>query len=108
MSMDRRTKLRRALATRRTAGKMLLVAATFAGGGLFTLSSVVAAAPPTSPGTYGTAAPNAQCGTGAASGAFNARNTVYGPNSRAFGQSGGAGGGAAGTSNSAVCGSAPT
>ena len=69
------------------------------------------AAPPvvgTSP-----AAPNAQCGTGAASGAFNFSNQVYGPNSREFGKSGGAVGshggavgqedGAAGYLNSHVC-----
>ena len=62
------------------------------------------AAQPTTPGTYGTAATNAQCGTSAESGAFNAHNLVYGPNSSAFGQAGGAGGGQAGVNNSNVCG----
>ncbi len=64
----------------------------------------VFAATPTNPGLYGTAAPNAQCGTAAGSGAFNAQNSVYGPNSRIFGQSGGAGGGQVGINNSTVCG----
>ncbi len=53
--------------------------------------STALAGPPANPGSYGTAAPNAQCGTGAASGAFNAHNSVYGPNSSAFGQAGGDG-----------------
>ncbi len=64
-----------------------------------------ALAAPANPGTYGTAAPTAQCGTAAESGAFNAHNSVYGPNSSAFGLAGGAGGGQAGISNSSVCGS---
>ena len=64
----------------------------------------LAMASPTSPGTYGTAAPNAQCGSAAESGAFNAHNVVYGPNSKAFGTAGGDGGGQAGINNSAVCG----
>ncbi len=71
------------------------------------LSAAPAFAAPTSPGTYGTAAPNAQCGTAAESGAFNAHNLVYGPNSSAFGLSGGAGGGEAGINNSSVCGNGP-
>ena len=62
------------------------------------------AAQPTAPGTYGTAAANAQCGTSAMSGAFNAHNSIYDPNSSAFGQAGGAGGGQAGINNSIVCG----
>lgn len=71
---------------------------------VFGLTAAPAVAAPTDPGTYGTAAPNAQCGTAAESGAFNAHNLVYGPNSSAFGLSGGAGGGQAGINNSAVCG----
>lgn len=66
--------------------------------------SAIAAASPENPGAYGTAAANAQCGTFAESGSFNARNLVFGPNSSAFGQSGGAGGGQTGINNSAVCG----
>lgn len=69
--------------------------------------SAALASPPDSPGTSGTAAPNAQCGTGASSGAFNAHNDVYGPNSRDYGQAGGSGvpsGGTTGANNSAVCG----
>ena len=67
-------------------------------------AGIAAASPPASPGSYGTAAPNAQCGTAAESGSFNAHNAAFGPNSSAFGLSGGAGGGQAGLSNSAVCG----
>ncbi len=63
-----------------------------------------AMASPANPGSYGTAAPNAQCGTSAASGSFNARNLVFGPNSKAFGQGGGADGVQTGLNNSAVCG----
>ena len=66
-----------------------------------------ALAVPTDPGTYGTASPNAQCGTSASSGAVNAHNSVYGPNSSAYGQDGGSGvpfGGTTGANNSAVCG----
>lgn len=66
------------------------------------------AAPPTNPGTYGTAALNAQCDTGASSGAFNAHNAIYGPNSSEFGQAGGSGGGQTGLNNSAVCGNRPS
>ena len=62
------------------------------------------AAQPAAPGTYGTAASIAQCGTSAMSGAFNAHNLVYGPNSSVFGQAGGAGGGQTGINNSSVCG----
>ena len=66
--------------------------------------AAVAMASPASPGAYGTAAATAQCGTAAESGAFNAHNAVYGPNSSGFGTSGGAGGGQVGINNSAVCG----
>ena len=84
---------------------VILAVAGLAGAGALTLSSAaVAVASPVSPGTYGTAAPNAQCGTSAESGSFNAHNAVFGPNSKAFGQAGGAGGGQAGLNNSAVCG----
>lgn len=69
-----------------------------------TLAVPAFAAMPTNPGTYGTAPLNAQCGTAAKSGAFNAHNDVYGPNSREFGQAGGSGGGQTGLNNSAVCG----
>ena len=68
-------------------------------------TGIAAASPPANPGTYGTAAPNAQCGTAAESGGFNAHDANYGPNSSAFGRSGGAGGGQIGLNNSAVCGS---
>ncbi|HSN02379.1 MAG TPA: hypothetical protein VLS91_02735 [Acidimicrobiales bacterium] len=64
----------------------------------------LAMASPASPGSYGTASANAQCGTSAESGAFNAHNDVYGPNSSAFGTSGGDGGGQTGINNSSVCG----
>lgn len=78
-----------------------------------TFVTVILAAPPivgTSP-----AAPNAQCGTHASSGAFNFYNEVYGKsgtpggvsnssNSSYFGQAGGSGGGQTGLNNSAVCG----
>lgn len=67
-------------------------------------TTLVFAALPTNPGSYGTASPNAQCGTAAESGAFNAHNSIYGPNSRLFGLDGGSGGGQAGINNSAVCG----
>ena len=84
---------------------VVLAVAGLAGAGALTLSSAaVAVASPVDPGSYGTAAPNAQCGTAAESGAFNAHNAIYGPNDRSFGQAGGAGGGQAGLSNSAVCG----
>lgn len=78
------------------------------------LATAVLAAPPTNPGTYGTAATNAQCGTAASSGAFNFQNEVYGEvspldnnnslNSSGFGLDGGSGGGQTGLNNSAVCG----
>lgn len=81
---------------------------------LSSMATIALATPPANPGMYGTAAPNAQCGTGAMSGAFNAHNTVYGPNSSAFGQAGGAPAlhngavgqesGATGYNNSSVCG----
>ncbi len=72
--------------------------------GMGAVAHPVSADGPTDPGTYGTAAPNAQCDTAASSGAFNARNEVYGPNSREFGLAGGSGGGQTGMNNSAVCG----
>ncbi len=79
---------------------------------LGSMATAVLATPPTEPGRYGTAAPNAQCGTAASSGAFNYRNEVYGEpsslnnslNSSEFGRSGGSGGGQTGLNNSAVCG----
>ncbi len=77
---------------------------------LGSMATVVLAAPP----TVGTspAAPNAQCDTHAASGAFNFRNEVYGApsslndslNSSEFGLAGGSGGGQTGLNNSGVCG----
>jgi len=72
--------------------------------GLVGFPSATAFASPANPGAYGTAASNAQCGTFAESGSFNAHNSVFGPNSSAFGQSGGARGGQTGLNNSAVCG----
>ena len=76
------------------------------------MATAVLATPPTAPGTYGTAAPNAQCGTAASSGAFNYKNEIYGEpsslndslNSSEFGLAGGSGGGQTGLNNSAVCG----
>lgn len=93
---------RKTIILRRT---ILWAAVSLASAGAMTVPSVaVAGASPASPGTSGTAAPNAQCGTSAESGAFNAHNALYGPNSRAFGQAGGAGGGQVGLNNSAICG----
>ena len=77
------------------------------------LAQAVIAAPPEEPGRYGTAAPTAQCDSGASSGAFNYQNEVYGEtpsgnsnnfNSSEFGQAGGSGGGQTGINNSSVCG----
>ena len=78
--------------------------AVVASAALGVVPAAVAMASPSSPGAYGTAASNAQCGTAAGSGAFNAHNSVYGPNSSAFGAAGGAGGGLVGKNNSSVCG----
>ncbi len=82
--------------------KCSVVAVASATLGLFPVT--LAMASPANPGMAGTAAPNAQCGTSAASGAFNAHNSVYGPNSMDFGLDGGSGGGQTGINNSTVCG----
>lgn len=95
--------------------KKILAGAAVSGLMLGSMATAVLAAPPTNPGTYGTAATNAQCDTAASSGAFNYQNTVYGGpgtpggvsnsnNSSYFGQAGGSGGGQTGLNNSAVCG----
>jgi len=85
--------------------KTRLVALAFAGA-LAVAAVVPAFAAPPAVGDS-PAAPNAQCGTAASSGAFNFHNLVYAPNSSAFGQAGGAGGGQTGLNNSAVCGNRP-
>ena len=84
--------------------KKFLIGGVAAGLLFSSLAGAAFAAQPLNPGTYGTASSNAQCNTSAESGAFNAHNLVYGPNSSGFGQSGGAGGGQVGLNNSAVCG----
>ncbi len=92
--------------------RKFLIGLASAAASLALFAGPVLAAPPevgTSP-----AAPNAQCGTAAASGAFNFQNKVYGElgtlgngdsyNSSYFGLAGGSGGGQTGISNSSVCG----
>lgn len=90
--------------------KKLLVGLASAAAGFVLLASPAFANPPTT----SPANPIAQCGTGAASGAFNFQNSVYGDgttgingNSRSFGQAGGSGGGQTGINNSSVCGNRP-
>lgn len=93
--------------------KKLLIGALTAGS-LLGLTALPVFAKPIDPGHYGTANPSAQCGTGAASGAFNAHNEIYGEpgtpggsdslNSSYFGLTGGSGGGQTGLNNSSVCG----
>jgi hypothetical protein len=98
--------------------KKILVGAAAGGLMLSSMATVVLAAPPDEPGRYGTASPNAQCGTAASSGAFNFQNEVYGVqstpggvsdswNSSSFGLDGGSGGGQTGINNSTVCGNKP-
>ncbi len=82
--------------------KKFLVGTAAGGLMLGSMATAVLAAPPTeSPAKV---PDTAQCGSGAASGAFNFQNGVYGPNSSEWGQAGGAGGGQTGLNNSAVCG----
>lgn len=93
--------------------KKLLAGAATGGLMLGSMATAVLAAPPTDPGSYGTAAPNAQCDSGAASGAFAAGDFNYG----FLGEVGGTPGyhdgavgqqdGATGSNNSAVCGNTP-
>ncbi len=92
--------------------KKFLIGAAASAVLLGSMATAVLAGPP----TVGTspAAPGAQCGTAAASGAFNFHNEVYGElgtpgngdsyNSSYFGLAGGSSGGQTGINNSSVCG----
>lgn len=69
-------------------------------GSLAILSAPTFAAPPADPGSYGTASPNAQCGTAAGSGGYADEYGNFGY----LGAEGGANGYQTGLNNSAVCG----